>query len=129
MARPKRQFNEEIIQRIEEMALNGCQNGTISNVLNIPNTTLVRRFGKLLTKKRCERKELIRKNQTVLSKNNPAMAIFLGKNELGQTDRQEITDGKQQATEPISPELAEDIRAVIQRHRLKELNKQAKDAG
>ena len=92
MARPKRQFTDEIVQRMEEMALNGCQNTTIAIALDVPKSTLVRRFGPRLRKKRCERKDLLRTNQTRLAKTFPAMAIFLGKNELGQVDKQVIVD-------------------------------------
>lgn len=88
MARPKRVFTDEIVHEMEQMALNGCQNTTIAIALDIPKTTVIRRFGPLLRQKRCERKALLRENQTQLSKTNPAMAIFLGKNELGQTDKQ-----------------------------------------
>ena len=108
MARPKRVFSDVIIQRMEDMAINGCQNGTISHVLDISNTTLVRRFGKLLTKKRCERKELLRTNQTQLAKTNPAMAIFLGKNELGQADKQIVS------TETEAPIVSEDERKAYE---------------
>jgi len=88
MARPKRVFSDELVQQIGEYALDGCQNNTIATILNVPLTTLKRRFGKLMTKKRCERRQQLRLNQTNLSKSNPAMAIFLGKNELGQVDKQ-----------------------------------------
>jgi len=96
MARPKRVFTDEIMQRIEECALNGCQNKTIANILDIPNTTLIRRFSKLLEKKRSERRNILRSNQTKMSKTQPAMAIFLGKNELGQVDKQVIVDESKQ---------------------------------
>lgn len=99
--RPKRQFTDEIVQRMEEMALNGCQNTTIAIALDVPKSTLVRRFGPKLRKKRCERKDLLRTNQTKLAKTFPAMAIFLGKNELGQVDKQVL------ATEPQQRELSE----------------------
>jgi hypothetical protein len=90
MARPKRQFTDEEIQQMEEYALDGCQNNTIATIMNIANSTLIRRFGKLLTKKRCERKQRLRLIQTNLALSNPAMAIFLGKNELGQVDKRVI---------------------------------------
>jgi hypothetical protein len=90
MARPKKVFTEEEIQQMEEYALDGCQNNTISTLMDIANNTLIRRFGKRLTKKRCERKQRLRLIQTNLALSNPAMAIFLGKNELGQVDKQVI---------------------------------------
>jgi hypothetical protein len=44
-----------------------------------------------LTQKRAERNYALRKSQTdkALNEKNPTMLIFLGKNELGQTDRQD----------------------------------------
>jgi len=90
MARPKRVFTDEEVQQMEEYALDGCQNNTIATIMDIANSTLIRRFGKLLTKKRCERKQRLRLIQTNLALSNPAMAIFLGKNELGQVDKQTI---------------------------------------
>ena len=101
MARPKRQFSDKQVQEMEGYALDGCQNNTIATILDIPMTTLKRRFGKLLTKKRCERKQILRHNQSSLAVNNPAMAIFLGKNELNQTDKQIIK------TETSTPVLSE----------------------
>ena len=107
MARPKRVFTDEQIQEMESYALEGGQNNTIATVMSIPLTTLIRRFGKLLTKKRAERKLFLRRTQTLLAVTNPAMAIFLGKNELKQTDKQVI--------EQITPvqELTEAERKVV----------------
>lgn len=90
MARPKRQFTEEDEQKMYDYALAGCQNGTIARLMCIAKSTLIRRYGALLQEKRAERKYNLRNNQTNLSEHNPAMAIFLGKNELGQVDKQEI---------------------------------------
>ncbi len=89
MARPKTEFTEKQIVQMQEYALEGCQNNTIATLMDIPKTTLIRRFGHLLHKKRCERKLTLRKLQLAQAKNSPAMAIFLGKNELGQTDKQD----------------------------------------
>ena len=96
MARPKRQFTNEDEEQIYKYALSGCQNGTIATLMCIPLTTLIRRFGSVLREKRAERKFNLRNNQTNLSENNPAMAIFLGKNELGQVDKQVIVDETKQ---------------------------------
>ena len=88
--RPKNSFSDEQIQQMEEYALDGCQNNTIATLMDIADSTLIRHFGKLLTKKRCKRKQRLRLIQTNLALSNTAMAIFLGKNELGQTDTQTI---------------------------------------
>lgn len=91
--RPKREFTDEQVKLIEDYAFHGCQNNTIATLLDIPINTLTRHFGKLLTKKRAERKYNLHINQDKMAKTVPAMAIFLGKNELGQTDKQEHTHG------------------------------------
>ena len=58
--------------------------------MGIPETTIRSNFGDLLSKKRAERKLILREKQNLLaSGGNPAMLIFLGKNDLGQTDKQE----------------------------------------
>ncbi len=88
--RPKRVFTDEEVQKIEEYASNNCHLDTIAMALGIAKTTLVRRYGTIIEKKRAEGRIKLRQNQVDLSKNNPAMAIFLGKNELNQVDRQEI---------------------------------------
>lgn len=87
--RPKRKFTDEQVKEMEKYALAGCQNKTIAHIMGIPIDTLTRHFATLLTKKRCERKYNLRMAQNKLAKTNPAMAIFLGKNELEQTDKQE----------------------------------------
>ena len=87
---PKRVFSEEEMTQMQQLALNGCQNNTIACIMDIPKETLVRNCGQLLTKKRCERKYNLRRLQMQAAKKlNPALLIFLGKNELDQTDKQE----------------------------------------
>lgn len=90
MARPKREFSDEQINEMQNYAFNGCQNNTIATLMDIPIETLVRRFGKLLTKKRAERKWALRMAQTskAIDSKDTGMLCFLGKNELGQTDKQ-----------------------------------------
>lgn len=108
--RPKRVFTEQQIQQIDEMALNNCKDTTIGIVLDIPLMTLKRHFGKRMIKKRAEFKQELRDNQSKLSKTNPAMAIFLGKNELDQVDRQEI---KQETIETAALTAEQQIQAQV----------------
>lgn len=92
MGRPLREFTDEQINQMQDYALAGCQNNTIATIMDIPIETLTRRFGKILTKKRAERKYNIRQAQSdkALISKDTGMLCFLGKNELGQTDKQEI---------------------------------------
>lgn len=88
--RPKRQFTDEEVQQIDTMASNNCHMDTIALALEIPLTTLVRRFGRVIKRKRAQGRIELRAKQVKLADNHPAMAIFLGKNELGQVDKQVI---------------------------------------
>jgi len=95
----KREIDEaEVIK----YALAGCYDKTIARLTGIPESTLKRRCGALISKKRAERKYNIRKAQNdAIAQGNTALLIFLGKNELDQTDKQVIT------TEHKLPELSE----------------------
>ena len=88
--RPKRVFSDEEKAKIEEYALNNCKTETIANALNIPVNTLKRHFGRKMKQKRAEHRVNLRQYQQTMAKTAPAMAIFLGKNELNQADKQEI---------------------------------------
>lgn len=102
--RPKYEFTDEQIAKAEELALGGCQNGTIATILEVDKETLVKYLSPLLTKKRAERKAELRQKQDKMALTVPAMAIFLGKNELGQEDKRTV---KQESTitHDLSPEL------------------------
>ena len=87
VGKPKRQFTPEQISKIEECAFHGCQTGTIATLTGIPDSTLRDNFRDLLAKKRAERKLNLRKAQDKQCQvGNSAILIFLGKNELEQTD-------------------------------------------
>ncbi len=89
--RPKLSFTEDEIAKIEKCALAGCYTKTISRLTKIPEETIRRRFGDLISERRAQRKLNIRNFQNLLaSRLNPAMLIFLGKNDLGQTDKREF---------------------------------------
>ena len=106
------QFSDEITQQVAELARKGCQNKTIANITGIANNTLKRRFGKLLMKSRSERRMYLRECQWDLAKTNPAMAIFLGKNELGQVDKQTISQ-ESATTSDLTPEEQRHTQAAI----------------
>ncbi len=91
LGRPKKEFTKAKIDKIADYALHGCQNNTIATLIDIPVNTLTRHFGKLLTKKRAERKYELRKAQDEKAlSGDTGMLCFLGKNELGQADKQEV---------------------------------------
>ncbi len=90
MARPKRIFTELEEAMIANYALDGGKNNTIAMALDMPVNTLTNRFSRLLKKYRSIRKLKLAREQTRQSASSPQMAIFLGKNELGQVDKQVI---------------------------------------
>jgi hypothetical protein len=71
------------------MAFDNCHAETIAKVIGCDVHTLKGHFSSVLTKKRAEGKAALRHAQRELAKTNAGMAIFLGKNELGQSDRQD----------------------------------------
>ncbi|MCK9600084.1 MAG: hypothetical protein M0R06_13650 [Sphaerochaeta sp.] len=84
--RPHRSLDEE---RIGQMAFNGCKNSEIANILGCDDETLKNNYSLILDKKRAERREALRAKQTERAlKGDIPMLIFLGKNELDQTDKQ-----------------------------------------
>jgi len=94
LGRPPKQFSQEVIDRISDLAFQGCQARTIGAIIDCDEDTLKRHFTPLLVKKRAERKEWLRRQQNKAAKASvPSMLIFLGKNDLNQTDKQDITSG------------------------------------
>lgn len=88
--RPKRQFSDEEIQQIEQYALDGCYAETIARALGIAVNTLKRNFGRKMRRLRALGKLQLKHHQREQAKNNSQMAIWLGKQDLGQVDKQEI---------------------------------------
>lgn len=87
MAPPLADIPEE---EVAELALKGAKNAEIAAFFGVDEATIGRRFAKLLTKKRSIRRMHLRGIQTdkALS-GDTTMLIWLGKNELDQTDKVE----------------------------------------
>lgn len=74
-----------------------CTEEEMAAVLDVSADTLERwvkrtygrRFAEVYAEKRAGGKASLRRNQWKLAETNPTMAIFLGKNYLGQTDKKE----------------------------------------
>lgn len=113
VGRPKRTYTKEQVKKIEECAFHGCQTETIATLTEIPASTLRDNFRGLLAKKRAERKLELRKAQDRQAQvGNSALLIFLGKNELEQTDTR---DQNIQAEIKIIPLLS--IKEIKQRYK------------
>lgn len=104
MARPKRIFTEIEEAMIANYALDGGKNNTIAMAMDMPVNTLTNRFSGLLKKYRSIRKLKLARDQTRQVSTSPQMAIFLGKNELGQVDKQELRTETAPNIADITPE-------------------------
>lgn len=86
MARPKLELNKK---EIENYATLGASNREIAKMLGVDQGTIRKRFSAVLAKARGTRRLKLRSMQWKAAETgNVAMLIFLGKNELGQSDRQ-----------------------------------------
>jgi len=94
--RPRITLTDDQMADVEEMARAQCKDGTIATALGIDPVTFKRSFEAITRKKRAEGKIEIRKAQfrLAIEKLNPTMLIWLGKQELGQSDRPISTDDK-----------------------------------
>ena len=77
----------------ESHAYDGCQNGTIEGLMGWDDSFIAKRkdIGRKLLLKRQERKLWLRRLQFKQCEKQPVVGIFLGKNYLGQADKQEIS--------------------------------------
>ena len=89
----KKIISDEDMARAEGYAYDGCQNGTIEGLMGWDDSFVAKRddIGRKLLRKRQERKAWLRARQWAQCKSNPVVGIFLGKNYLGQADKQEIS--------------------------------------
>ena len=93
VGRPKREYSPEQIAEIERLAYNNLHDRTIAELVGIPKSTLIDNFRTTIDKKRAEHRRDLRlaQNKAAIEDGNITMQIFLGKNDLEQTDRQEQT--------------------------------------
>jgi len=84
VARPKIDIDAK---EVEKLASYGCKNTEIADFFGCDTDTLTRRFKDILVKGRAGLKKRIRKAQIDFAlKGNATLLIWLGKNELGQSD-------------------------------------------
>lgn len=87
MARPRKEVDKE---QVEKLASLQCTLDEIAAFFNVDKSTISRRFATEIKGGREKGKTSLRKYQFDLAKKSAAMAIFLGKNYLGQTDNQNV---------------------------------------
>lgn len=110
--RPKKNFDPKVFESLCGIM---CTQEEICNVFNTTDKTLSawckREYGAGFSevyKKLSDRGKMsLRRNQFALSKKSPAMAIFLGKNYLGQTDKYEQNVSAIENLQPLAELLNE----------------------
>lgn len=91
MARPRETFlTLAQLKRMDRMAKDQCKHTTIAGALGISRDHLRQHYLQRLHQKGCEGREELHADQRRMQKKQPSVAIFRGKNYLGQTDKQEI---------------------------------------
>lgn len=84
MARPRKAVNETLIRPFLKI---GCTTEEIAVALEVSKDTLERRFAALIKRGRADFECSIRRAQfKLMQQGNPAMAIWLGKQYLGQRE-------------------------------------------
>ena len=92
-------------KQIADLAFRGASNRDIAAYFDCDEATIRNRFSALLHKKRAERRMDIRDGQTKAAKEgNAALLIWLGKQELDQTDKQIIQHAGHVTKELIWPD-------------------------
>ena len=87
MARPKVPLDEDAIA---QMALDGAKNTDIADRLGVDEGTIRKGYSEILRKKRAERRMNLRRKQYEKAiRGDTVMLVWLGKNDLDQSDKQE----------------------------------------
>ena len=95
IGRPKKQINQK---QFETLCAMQCTQQEICDVVEVTDKVLTAwcketyglSFSEVFSQKRNAGKASLRRMQWRLAEKNPAMAIFLGKNYLQQSDKQEV---------------------------------------
>ena len=114
VGRPKANVDPRLV---EQLASIGCSNKEIAAACNCSTDTIERNFAAEITKGRENGKTRLRKKQIeVALAGNVTMLIFLGKNMLGQADKQEISgpDGTPVMQLPLSTEQDKNLSALVE---------------
>ena len=91
MARLRETFlTQTQLKRMDRMAKDQCKHRTIAEALGVGREALRTHYLPRLLKKGAEGREELQADQRRMQKKQPSVAIFRGKNYLGQTDKQEI---------------------------------------
>jgi hypothetical protein len=90
MARPRKDIDPEQVEKLAQLGLSYAE---IAAVLDCDASTLTRRFAQVIKKGHEHRDASLRRTQfdVAVNQKNPTMLIWLGKQFLGQRDKQELS--------------------------------------
>jgi len=86
MPRHKTKINEETLRQIKLLASFGLSHEDIASVVGLARRTMERRAGDVIAEGRAQMRARLHRIQWELAAKSPTMAIFLGKQYLGQRD-------------------------------------------
>jgi hypothetical protein len=99
LARPKKPVDGRLVRQLAALM---CSAKDIATAVGCSVDTLERRFSDETAKGRAEGRTTLRRRQwEAAMSGNAALLIFLGKNLLGQTDRTDITSGREPIAAPV----------------------------
>lgn len=102
MSAPPHTFTAEEKAKVADLAYNGSSYREIGSILGVDGKTVKEHFRRVIDYQRALRRSELRKTQTDLAKDkNVVMLIWLGKQELGQQDKQEKTIRRRDITRII----------------------------
>jgi hypothetical protein len=88
MARPRKEIDED---KLRQLASLGLSNAEIAAVLDCSPDTIERNYADVLEEGRHRRNASLRRKQyEIAMQGHPTMLIWLGKQFLGQSDKQEV---------------------------------------
>ena len=77
--------------QVEKLAVIGCTNVEIADIFNCDESVIRKRFPDILTKARGNMKKRLRRLQwAAAEEGDKTMLVWLGKQMLGQTDKQDV---------------------------------------
>lgn len=101
-------FSDEQMQEIERLALLNCNSNTIAEAVGVAVNTLKRHCGRNLKHWWAMYRVNLRETQDTLKATSPDLSKFLGKNVLGQVDKQVIATKTEPVTVPEAEKKAVD---------------------
>jgi hypothetical protein len=93
--RPIKTYTKEQEEQIDALALDGHKTNTIAVMLNLDVKTLDKHYSRRMAQKRVEGKVALKRAQMskAINDKDSTMLVWLGKNELEQTDKHDLTTG------------------------------------